>query len=135
MIRFPAAGARYGAIALDPEARHHGAVNSALKNSAPSSLTTLRTSESTSMPIASPICAFVPRIWADRSSLEPAAGCTIIAKVANARAGTTTERRTTTMNATTHEIETNKGSDQSKKKGTTSARAEALAKRIEEGAA
>jgi hypothetical protein len=39
------------------------------------------------------------------------------------------------MNATTHEIETNKGSDQSKKKGTASARAEALARRIEEGAA
>ena len=38
------------------------------------------------------------------------------------------------MNATTHEIETNKGSEQLKK-GTASARAEALARRIEEGAA
>jgi hypothetical protein len=38
------------------------------------------------------------------------------------------------MNSTTHEIETNKGSEQSEK-GTASARAEALARRIEEGAA
>jgi hypothetical protein len=38
------------------------------------------------------------------------------------------------MNATTNEIDT-KGSEQSKKKATASARAEALARRIEEGAA
>jgi hypothetical protein len=39
------------------------------------------------------------------------------------------------MNATTHEIATNKGSEQFKKGGAASDRAEALARRIEEGAA
>ena len=55
MIRCPACGERRGAMAADSdELRHQGAENSPLKNSAPSSLTTLKTSESTSIGTASP---------------------------------------------------------------------------------
>ena len=50
MIKCPAAGERCGTMAADSdERRHQGAENSALKNSAPSNFTALRTSESTSM--------------------------------------------------------------------------------------
>src|SRR6478752_4488788 len=50
MIKCPAFGERYGTIAFDgDELIHHGAENSALKNSAPSSLTSFNTSDRTSM--------------------------------------------------------------------------------------
>jgi hypothetical protein len=50
MMRCPGVGERYGPRPFNPEfMRHHGAENSALKKSAPSSLTTLKTSESTSI--------------------------------------------------------------------------------------
>src|SRR5262247_1363726 len=55
MIRCPDLSVRNGARPFTPELlMHHGAENSALKKSAPSSLTSLKTSESTS--IAQPLC-------------------------------------------------------------------------------
>src|SRR6185369_12774314 len=49
-MRCPAAGERWGAMSFDRGSlRHQGAESSALKNSAPSSLTIFKTSESTSM--------------------------------------------------------------------------------------
>jgi hypothetical protein len=49
---------------------HHGAENSPLKNSAPSSLTALKTSESTSILAAYRDWAFVTRMWDDGSSIR-----------------------------------------------------------------
>src|SRR5262245_51459179 len=50
MIRCPAVGERYGTSAFDgDELGHHGSENSALKNSAPSSLTSFKTSDKTSI--------------------------------------------------------------------------------------
>src|SRR6476660_6464136 len=75
MIKCPASGERYGAKVADGVAlRHQGAENSPLKNSAPLSLTTLKTSESTSIFAASLNRASVPRILDVRSSIQAPAG-------------------------------------------------------------
>src|SRR5512143_899218 len=71
MIRCPAPGERYSAKSFDGAAlRHQGAENSALKNKAPLRLTSLKTSESTSIFIAYLNTAFVPRIPDDRSNIR-----------------------------------------------------------------
>src|SRR5262249_32737242 len=64
MMRCFAPGERKCSLAAEgEELKHQGAENSALKNSAPSSLTTLKTSDSTSIFLASVK-------WAFRSSIR-----------------------------------------------------------------
>src|SRR5512143_854533 len=78
MIRCPAPGERYSAKSFDGAAlRHQGAENSALKNKAPFRLTSLKTSESTSIFIAYLNTASVPRIRDDGSNIQQPIGRTL----------------------------------------------------------